>query len=1387
MIGLYLQFHLTTNGELMLKFIALFTGILCFSTAFGQATLFSDDFESGMGSWIATDDLTPNYFHVQTCAGNGTTLPGSNAMYITIGGPNPGCGALGEDQYAYSNSPAGVQMATQYVTVDATCANALIAEFDYKIDGVVAEDFAELVYSTDGGITWTPVWSAVTAPSWATAIVPLGGALDNSIFDLAFRFTYNDATIGGIPLAVDNIRVFGSDLIDPVMTCPDTLSLAVDLNCQALCSDYTDDMLTLSDNCTDSSLIVVTQDIPEFTIFGTGPGGFEQVVVTATDEAGNSTQCSITLSIIDDTNPTIICPADTNVYVDNNCDGTLEDYTGDVIIDDNCTAIGNLIVTQSPPVGTIVNGVIVDTDVTMTVSDESGNTASCIFVARTIDTLVATITCPADTNIYANNGCLGTLDDYTGEAVASDNCTPASSLTITQSPVPGANISADQIITLTVSGAVPNIDQSCTFTAFLIDTINPSIVCPTPTDLFVDNNCEAILPNYAGSAIVSDNCTAAPTIAQSPLPGTIVNTSSSVTVTLTVTDASGNTDSCQFAQPVYDTVSPSAICPSDQNEIADANCFATIADYTGLVTATDNCAGVLSYVQSPSAGTSISTSIQVSITVTDLEGNSDVCSFNVNPIDTTAPAATCPLDSIVGLDNSCSYTVPDFTGDAVGADNCTPAGSLIYTQSLPVGTILNGEGLWPIAIDIEDASGNIGQCTFLLTVEDQQAPNIAVCPSNQNVIADSSCTATLGDYTGLTLASDNCSSGSLIFGQSPTPGTSISSNTVITILVLDAVGNSTSCTFSALIVDTIAPSVTCPGDQNVSINSSCEYTMPDLTSMVAGSDNCSALANMTITQNPAAGTTQNGTTATLITLTDEDGNQATCFTNILPIDTVAPTITCPSPAPVDNGTTCDYVLPNFGTGALVLDNCSGYTIDQIPAPATVVSTDTNTITLTVTDAGGNTAQCTFDLIVYENQAPTITCPSDTVSCDPVVSYSSPTFGDNCLVSMSQTDGTGLSSGTTFPVGVTTLEYTAVDSSGNMQTCTFNIEILDYPSPAIIADDTLFLCDEAGTLVTADPITSGTGEWTVFSGQGNFNNQFANSTGVNNIGIGTNVYVWTVSSASCGTLSDTLVVINDELDLPASTQSLINACQDDSVLLQANVPLYGVGTWTTNGTGVIDDINSASTYSSVGEGWQEFVWTITNGSCPATSDTLFVFVTTSISIDQEDTLVCLENDLITLSGTPPAQGETSSWSVISGGATLTDPNAPITNAYDFDIGGTLILYTISHPVCESVYDTISISGNLCDGFDPIIPTVITPGNIDGKNDEFVIDFLDDLYPDCRVVIFNRWGSIVYESTGYSDPWDGTYKGEYLPMGTYFYRVDLNDGSGEVLKGDISIIH
>ncbi|PJA07427.1 MAG: hypothetical protein COX70_06630, partial [Flavobacteriales bacterium CG_4_10_14_0_2_um_filter_32_8] len=83
----------------------------------------------------------------------------------------------------------------------------------------------------------------------------------------------------------------------------------------------------------------------------------------------------------------------------------------------------------------------------------------------------------------------------------------------------------------------------------------------------------------------------------------------------------------------------------------------------------------------------------------------------------------------------------------------------------------------------------------------------------------------------------------------------------------------------------------------------------------------------------------------------------------------------------------------------------------------------------------------------------------------------------------------------------------------------------------------------------------------------------------------------------------------------------------------------------------------------------------------------------------------------------------------------------------------------------------------------IPNVFSP-NGDGKNDTWVLRGIEQ-YPNASVKIFNRWGGEMYNSIGYSSPWDGTYNGTPSPTATYYYIIDLEEGQ-EPISGTVNII-
>lgn len=110
--------------------------------------------------------------------------------------------------------------------------------------------------------------------------------------------------------------------------------------------------------------------------------------------------------------------------------------------------------------------------------------------------------------------------------------------------------------------------------------------------------------------------------------------------------------------------------------------------------------------------------------------------------------------------------------------------------------------------------------------------------------------------------------------------------------------------------------------------------------------------------------------------------------------------------------------------------------------------------------------------------------------------------------------------------------------------------------------------------------------------------------------------------------------------------------------------------------------------------------------------------------------------------------------------------------------TYMVTAIGENGCEST-DTVTIY--VLDKFP--VPNAFSPNN-DGRNDTWQIPNIEK-YPDCRILVFNRWGNQIFSSKGYREPWDGTHNGRALPSGTYYYTLKL-DNEKELVKGSVVII-
>ena len=199
---------------------------------------------------------------------------------------------------------------------------------------------------------------------------------------------------------------------------------------------------------------------------------------------------------------------------------------------------------------------------------------------------------------------------------------------------------------------------------------------------------------------------------------------------------------------------------------------------------------------------------------------------------------------------------------------------------------------------------------------------------------------------------------------------------------------------------------------------------------------------------------------------------------------------------------------------------------------------------------------------------------------------------------------------------------------------------------------------------------------------------------------------------------------------------------------------------------------------------------------AVSNSICLDVTTAISdtltIDAFSPLPIAKagNDLtiefpedIELNGSNSVNGTNFKWEKHINGNQETISTA-ITHFILPSVGVNTYILSVSNENCPTAYDTVIITFN---NPEIEIPNVFSP-NGDNSHDTWNIKN-SELFGSIVVKVFNRWGSLVYESErgNYNTltAWDGTYKGEALPVGTYYFIVDLNIDRAPY-KGPVTIL-
>lgn len=303
-----------------------------------------------------------------------------------------------------------------------------------------------------------------------------------------------------------------------------------------------------------------------------------------------------------------------------------------------------------------------------------------------------------------------------------------------------------------------------------------------------------------------------------------------------------------------------------------------------------------------------------------------------------------------------------------------------------------------------------------------------------------------------------------------------------------------------------------------------------------------------------------------------------------------------------------------------------------------------------------------------------------------------------------------------------------------------------------------------TDASCNTVNDGAIDITVTGGVTPYSYQWSGGSGATTedlTGVLTGTYFVLVTDSNGCQAADTIIV-NSTISVIANAGNDTTFCEGGTFVLNGSNSQNATGFQWLQLPGNTPVGNTATVTVAPSFGSTSYVLVATNGAC-FDSDTITITSNPPPVADAGADVTILIFNSATIGGNPTgAAGSVFSWSPSAG---LNDSTAA---------------NPVASPTVTTTYTVTVTNSNGCTEIDTItvtvLPQIVFPNGIspngDGSNDEWIIDNIEQ-FPNCVVEIYNRWGELLFRSVGYHDRWDGTYKGQPLPVGTYYYIINLND--------------
>jgi len=554
-------------------------------------------------------------------------------------------------------------------------------------------------------------------------------------------------------------------------------------------------------------------------------------------------------------------------------------------------------------------------------------------------------------------------------------------------------------------------------------------------------------------------------------PGVITSNGNSITVKF-YSDGANNHQGWVANVTAVDILNPQG---SDPTPIG-VQCIGDVppADVSVVTDESDNCGPPsVTHISDATDGNHCPETITRTYRISDVTGNFIDVYQTITVNDVTAPLmGSAPADTSIG----CKSDMPAMTNLSYD-DNCDGDGIVSGSD------VSNGNTCPEIVTrtwTYVDACGNVGTETQVFTINDVESPT-ASNPTSINVecIAD----APAPDVLVVNDEFDACDTAlvvafvddSIVYNAG-----SLAETIIRTYSITDDCGNFTTVEQTINLIDTQNPQATSPADLNVECLS--DVPLPNVQVITDETDNCTASPVVAFVSDISDGLFAPETITRTYSVTDEAGNITSITQTIIINDVTSPTAS--SPTSINVECTGDIPSPDILVITDETDNCTASPVvafvsdisDGLFAPETIIRT------YSVTDEAGNNTSITQTIIINDVTNPGIfNCPSDEVITSSSFDPNNPLVADNCdleHIYWTMTGATNNASPTTginyieleeFHDGITTILYTALDSSGNASTCSFavtaNLINCTLSASAVSSDASCFGANDGGVDIT----------------------------------------------------------------------------------------------------------------------------------------------------------------------------------------------------------------------------------------------------------------------------------------------------------------------------------